>query len=59
MRMKTRDEIFNEINTGRSVTRPQIIIAKEFILNKAKDNEELNLKILLKFIYRFCWCNKE
>lgn len=46
--MKTKDEIFNEISNGCSITRPQIILAKEFILKKAKDNEEQNIKTLIK-----------
>jgi hypothetical protein len=46
--MPKQEEIFNQINTSVSVTRPQIVAAKEFILKKFSDNKSFSANSVLQ-----------
>jgi hypothetical protein len=49
--MSSQEEVFNQINSSVSVTRPQIVAAKEFILKELRNNKSFfSNSVLQKFL---------
>jgi hypothetical protein len=46
--MPNQEEIFNLINESISVTRPQIVVAKEFILKKTREDKTCSASAMLQ-----------